>query len=430
MKHAKFGLAALVTLATGTAIITARAAASVTIQYATWDATREKADKKLIAAFEKSHPEIKVNYNLVPWDTYWQKAAAMTAGGATFDVMWMNLDNFPFYASQGALEGIPVTAQEKAAYPAASINPYLNASGTVAYGLPLGPQAVSIFVNRSLFKERGVKVPTRGWTWDEVVAAAKKLTFSKGGKKYWGINGQDLQVDLEYGMSFYYTFGGTALIKKTEAGWVPNLDSSFRATAKRLHDLVYTLKVAPSPKDTTQQGYQLFQAGQLGIYVEGTWMTSVWGETPKLDWAFAPFPTLKAGEKSKPVFSAHALAIPTGAKEKDAAKVFARWATTDKGASELLARNALFPTQTAPYSALFLQSLPNRNGQTILEQLKTSVVINSDLRRISNLPEVLTALNSALNLAWTGNQPLDKAIDKASADMAKLLKDAQELELK
>ncbi len=429
MKQAKFGLAALA-MAAGVALITAKAAAPVTIQYATWDATREKADKKILAAFEKTHPDIKVNYNLVAWDTYWQKAAAMTAGGSTFDVMWMNLDNFPFYASQGALEPIALSPQEKAAYPALSINPYLNTAGTTAYGLPLGPQAVSVFVNRGLFKERGVKIPTSGWTWDEVRAAARKLTFTKGGKKYWGINGQDLQVDLEYGMSFYYTFGGSALIKKTASGWTPNLDSSFRSTAKKLYDLVFTDRVAPSTKDTTQAGYQLFQAGQLGIYIEGTWMTSVLNETPKLDWAFAPFPTMKAGEKSRAVFSAHALAIPTSAKEKDAAKVFAKWVTTDKSASELIANNGLFPTQTAPYSGLFLKSLPNRNGQAILDQLKTSVVINSDLRRISNLPEVLTALNSALNLAWTGNQPLDKAIDKASADMTKLLKDSTDLELK
>ncbi len=425
----QIGLAAL-TLGTAALMLVAKAASPVTIQYATWDATREKADKKVIAAFEKSHPEIKVKYNLVAWDTYWQKAAAMTAGGATFDVLWMNLDNFPFYASQGALEGIPITAEEKAMYPAASINPYLNSAGTTAYGLPLGPQAVSVYVNRGLFKERGVKIPTTAWTWTEMLAAAKKLTFKKGNKKYWGINGQDMQVDLEYGMSFYYTFGGSALIKKTAAGWEPNLDSSFRATAKKLYDLVFTDKVAPSIKDTAQAGYQLFQAGQLGIYIEGTWMTSVLNETPKLDWAFAPFPTLKAGEKSKAVFSAHALSIPTGAKEKAAAQVFARWATTDKGASELLANNGLFPTQAEPFSQQFLKSLPNKNGKTILEQLKTSVVINSDLRSISNLPEVLTALNSALNLAWTGNSKLDKAIDKASSDMKKLLKDSDTIELK
>jgi multiple sugar transport system substrate-binding protein len=403
------------------------ASAQTTITYGTWDATREKADKKVIAAFEAANPGIKVKYNLVPWDTYWQKAAAMTAGGVTFDVMWMNLDNLPFYASQGALEQIAITAQEKARFPAASIGPYMLKDGVQTYGFPLGPQAVSVFVNRQLFKERGIAVPTTAWTWDEVIVAAKKLTFSKGGKKYWGINGQDLQIDLEYGMSFYYTNGGTGIIKKEGSGYVPNLDASFATTAQQLYDLVYKHKVAPTPKDTAQAGYQLFQAGQLGIYVEGTWMTAVFAETPKLDWAFAPFPTLKKGETPKPVFSAHALVVPKSAKQKEVAVNFAKWVTTAQQPSRLLAENGLFPTQVDPYKSLYFQSLPGRNGQTIVEQLKSSVVINSDLHYVSNLPEVLGALNTALNLAWTGNTTLDKAIAQAKAEMGKLLKDAKEL---
>ncbi len=403
------------------------ASAQTTITYGTWDATRQKVDEKVIAAFEAANPSIKVKYNLVPWDTYWQKAAAMTAGGVTFDVMWMNLDNLPFYASQGALETIPISPEEKAKYPAASINPYMLKDGTQTYGLPLGPQAVSVFVNRQLFKERGVAIPTSAWTWDDVIAAAKKLTFTKGGKKYWGINGQDLQVDLEYGMSFYYTNGGSGIIKKTANGYVPNLEAGFAATAQQLYDLVYKHKVAPNPKDNAQAGYQMFQAGQMGIYIEGTWMTAVFNESPKLDWAFAPFPTLKKGQTPKPVFSAHALVVPKSAKQKEAAMTFAKWVTSAQQAGRTLAQNGLFPTQVDPYKSLFFQSLPSRNGQTIVEQLKSSVIINSDLHYVSNLPEVLGALNSALNLAWTGNTPLPKAIEKASADMAKLLKDAKEL---
>lgn len=414
-------LAVLATVGLGLAM------AQTTITYGTWDATRQKVDEKVIAAFEAANPGIKVKYNLVPWDTYWQKAAAMTAGGVTFDVMWMNLDNLPFYASQGALEPIPLSTEEKAKYPAASINPYMLKDGTQSYGLPLGPQAVSVFVNRQLFKERGVPIPTTAWTWDEVIAAAKKLTFTKGGKKYWGINGQDLQVDLEYGMSFYYTNGGSGIIKKTASGYVPNLDATFASTAQQLYDLIYKYKVAPNPKDNAQAGYQLFQAGQLGIYIEGTWMTAVFAETPKLDWAFAPFPTLKKGQTPKPVFSAHALVVPKSAKQKEAAMTFAKWVTSSQQAGRTLAQNGLFPTQVDPYKALFFQSLPGRNGQTIVEQLKSSVIINSDLHYVSNLPEVLEALNSALNLAWTGNTPLPKAIQKASTDTGKLLKEAKEL---
>ena len=168
----QFGLAALV-LGTAALILVAKAASPVTIQYATWDATREKADKKLIAAFEKSHPEIKVKYNLVAWDTYWQKAAAMTAGGATFDVLWMNLDNFPFYASQGALEGIPITAEEKAMYPAASINPYLNSAGTTAYGLLMFSMSFAYLLGTFMCRRM-----LRRWGLKRTVAVAAGMTLT------------------------------------------------------------------------------------------------------------------------------------------------------------------------------------------------------------------------------------------------------------
>lgn len=403
------------------------AAAQTTLTYATWDATREKADRKLIAAFEAANPGIKVKYNLVPWDTYWQKASAMVAGGVTFDVMWMDLDNFPFYASQGALEPIPLDAAEKAKYPAQSLAPYLIGDGSQTYGLPLGPQAVCVFINRALFKERGVPIPTTGWTWDQMLSAAQKLTFSKGGKRYWGINGSDLQPDLEYGMSFYYTFGGKGIIQKTANGYTPNLEATFRQTAQRLYDLIYKYKVSPTANDTPQAAYQLFQAGQLGIYVEGTWMTGVWAETPGLDWAFAPFPTLKAGEPPRPLYSAHALVIPKASKQKSAALTFARWITTSSQAGKILAENGLLPTQPDPYEKLFLNALKGRNGEVIFQQLKTSEIRFSNLRTVSNLPEVLNALNADLNLAWTGNLPLDKAIDKANTDMGALLKESKEL---
>ncbi len=427
MKKALLALA----LVSGSALlaVSSLAQTGVTIQYATWDATRRPLDEKVIKAFEASHPNIKVKYNLVPWDAYWQKAAAMTAGGVTFDVMWMNLDNLPFYVSQGALEGLTLTPAESKVVPAAMIAPYRTKEGKV-YGIPLGPQAVSVYVNRELFKKRGVPLPTKAWTWDQMVSAAKKLTYTEGGKKYWGINGQDLQIDLEYGTSFLYTFGGSSPIKRTATGYASNLDASFKSTAQRLYDLVYKDKVAPSVKEVTQAGYQIFLAGQLGIYIEGTWMTGVLNGNPKLDWAFAPFPTLKAGDKPRVSTSAHALVIPKGAKEKVAALAFAKYVTTDASAQNLIATNGALATNADGYKQQFSQSLPKRNTEVIIEQLKTGFIINSDVRLVSNLPEVLGALNTALNLAWQGNGKLDDAITKASADMDKLLAQSKVLEFK
>lgn len=404
-------------------LLTASAAlAQTTVTYATWDGGRQKVDEALIAAFNKANPDIKVEYNLVPWGTYWQKAAAMTAGGSTYDVMWMNLNNFPFYASQGALSPLSISYAAVKNIAAARVAPYR--VGGKLYGVPLGPQAVTVFVNRRLFKERGVPLPTTSWTFDQMLDAAKKLTFEKDGKKIWGINGADLQIDTEYGMSFYYSAGGKSIIKKTADGYAPNLDATFQSTAQRLLDLIYKDKVAPSPKDTAQQGYQLFQAGQMGIYVLGSWMTAVWAESPDLDWAYAPFPSMGSG-KPTPVFSAHALVVPSSSKQKEAAQKFIEWATTNAQSQRLLAQNGLFPTQAEQYKSAYLQALPGRNGETVLNQLPSSVINLADVRSLSNLPEILDELNKDMNLAWTGNTPLDKAVQQANDGMASLLKDSK-----
>ncbi len=414
MKKTLFLLAAL--------SLTASASAATTIDYGTWDGTRQVADAALIAAFNKSHPDIVVKYNLVPWGVYWQKASAMVAGGSTFDVMWMNLDNFPFYQSQGALSPITLDAKLAASLPASRTAPYR--VNNQLYGVPLGPQPVTVYINRALFKERGVPIPTANWTYAQMLDAAKKLTFVKDGKQYFGINGADLQTDLEYGMSFYYSAGGQGLVKKTAGGYAPSLDATFQKTSQQLLDLIYKDKVAAGPQAASQQGYQVFLAGQMGILVSGSWMVSTWDQNKALDWAFAPFPS-EGGLKPRPVVSAHALVVPTGSKNKAAAQTFITWMNTSPQAQRTLAQNGLLPTLAETYKSQYLQALPGRNAQTVFAQLPNSVVINADIRSLSNLPEVLTVLNQKLNLAWTNNVKLPDAIAQAQAAMAGLLKQSK-----
>jgi multiple sugar transport system substrate-binding protein len=398
------------------------ATAATTIDYATWDGTRQQADEALIAAYNKSQSDVTVKYNLVPWGVYWQKAAAMTAGGSTYDVMWMNLDNFAFYQSQGALAPITLDAKTAALLPATRTTPY-RVSGQL-YGVPLGPQPVTVYINRALFKERGVAVPTSAWTYAQMLDAAKKLTFVKDGKQIYGINGADLQADLEYGMSFYYGAGGQGLIKKTGTTYAPNLDATFQKTSQMLLDLIYKDKVSPGPQAATQQGYQMFLAGQMGILVQGSWMVSTWDQNKELDWAFAPFPSV-GGLKPRPVVSAHALVVPKGSNNQAAAQKFITWMNTSTQAQRMLAQRGLLPTLAEQYKSQYLSALPGRNAQTVFAQLPNSVVINGSLRALKGLPEVLTVLNQKLNLAWTGNAKLQDAISQASTEMTTLLKQSK-----
>lgn len=405
--------------------VMAASAALAQVQYATWDGTRQKVDERLLKAFTEA-TGIQVAYNLVPWGTYWQKASAMVAGGSTFDVMWMNLDNFPFYASQRALSPIPLSQEARGLLPKGALDLY-TVKGQVL-GLPLGPQVVTVYINRKLFQERGVPIPKDTWTFEEMREAARKLTFTRpDGKKVWGINAMDLQIDSEYGMAFYYSNGGTGILKRVGDRYEANLDEAFRDAAKKLLDLIYVDKVSPGPQDSTLQGYQLFQAGQMGIYVLGSWMTEVWKGSPELDWAFAPLPVMKKGLEPVGVYSVHALVVPAASRNKESAYRLAEWYTTSAQAQRIVAGAGLMPTLADRYRSTYLQALPGRNGEVVFRQLPRMVVRHADVRNLSNLPEVLDALYNAMNLAWTGNLPLDKALDKARADMNALLRNSKPL---
>ena len=407
----------------GLLVALASSAQAVTvINYASWDGGRQKADELLIAQFNKANPDLQAKYNLVPWDLYWQKAAAMVSGGSTFDVMWMDLDNFPFYRAQGALAPLTVSAATTAAVPRAFLAPYVVDGKT--YGLPLGPQAISVFINRALFRERGVPIPTKAWTYAQMLDAARKLTFTKQGKQYYGINANDLQINGEYGMSFVYSAGGQDLIRKEGSGYVANLDSTFVRTAQKLNDLIYVQKVSPRPSATSTLSYQTFLAGQMGIYIEGTWNVSSWAENPALDWAFAPFPS-EGGRKPSPVVSVHALVIPSGSRNRAAAQRLVTWMTTSAESQRLLAEQGLLPTQYQQFREPYLQVLKGRNAQTVFDQLPNSRIMNVTLRGISNLPEVLSVLQERLNLAWTGNTTVPKAVAAAAAAMNDLLKQSR-----
>lgn len=395
------------------------------VQYATWDGTRQKVDERLLKAFSEAKG-IPVTYNLVPWGTYWQKASAMVAGGTTFDLMWMNLDNFPFYVSQKALAPIPISPETREVLPKDALG--LFTVRDEVFGLPLGPQVVTVYINRKLFRERGVPIPERAWTFEELRDAARKLTFTRpDGRKVWGINAMDLQVDTEPGLIFYYSNGGKGIIRRVGNRYEANLDEVFVDTARKLLDLIYVDRVSPGPQDVTLQGFQLFLSGQLGIYVLGSWMTEVWKGNPELDWAFAPLPTMRRDLEPVGVYSVHALVVPAASRNKEAAFQLAEWYTTSPQSQRILAASGLLPTLADRYRSLYLQALPGRNGEVLFRQLTRVVVRHADVRNLSNLPEVLDALSRAMNLAWTGNLSLDKAVEKARNDMNALLRNARPL---
>src|SRR5215218_10030413 len=125
----------------------------ITITYGFWDDAQRPAVEQQIAAFKELHPNITIEPQLVPWDDYWTKLQTGVAGGAAADVFWLNANNLPVYAAQGALVPIQPLVDDGSidadAYPE-SLRSIYTFEGTV-YGIPRDFDTIALFYNKDLF---------------------------------------------------------------------------------------------------------------------------------------------------------------------------------------------------------------------------------------------------------------------------------------
>ena len=163
------------------------AAEPVTLTWAFWGSPEEAVSHKQVAdAFMKEHPEIKIETWNAPWNDYFTKIQSLWASGdakAVPDIafLWPT----PKYAAEGVLENLDPYIQ-KSGY---DLNDYWGGllesakyQGSV-YGLPRDNEVNILYYNKDLFDKAGVKYPDENWKWNDLLAAAEKLTVKDAGGK-------------------------------------------------------------------------------------------------------------------------------------------------------------------------------------------------------------------------------------------------------
>ncbi|MCX5530143.1 sugar ABC transporter substrate-binding protein [Streptomyces sp. NBC_00006] len=156
----------------------------------------------------------------------------------------------------------------------------------VVNALPTDLTAVGLFVNKSLFKKAHVDYPrdSGGWTWDQFVAAVKKV---------------QKRTDAKYGMvtdasshrlrSFMYQFGGN--------GFREGRDGEFKGDAasvkalkrfKELNDGSFSPKSVWLSNDDPNA---MFKSGRVVAYYSGVWQIADFAKNIKnFDWDSALMP--------------------------------------------------------------------------------------------------------------------------------------------
>lgn len=292
---------------------------SVTIKYSFWGDTATKdLHMKVIEEFMKKHPNITVEPVYIAAD-YLTKIQTTFAGGTQPDLINFTTSDLTSFAAAGVLE--PITQWVKRDWDKDNLGDNfermmkaLQYNGE-QYALPRNASGRTIFYNKKLFDEAGVKYPDSSWTWDTLIQEGKKLTNndSDPNKRTYAFG--FLPEDSTFHANFVWQAGGdyfSADGKKFILG-----SNEGNQGFQFIHDLIYKYKISPEPSTyTSAKPADMFINGKLAMHIDaGSFIVNM--QKAKFEWDVALLPQ---GPKNRDsAISPTGLAIPKNSKNKEAA---------------------------------------------------------------------------------------------------------------
>lgn len=263
-------------------------AKEVEIHHAYWHTAMTDYLEEAKEKFEAENPNIKIVLELSDWGEYWTKLEAASTGGKVADVFQLNGPNNYKYADYGMLlpldDYIADSDVDLNNYPEA-LNKIYNIDG-VQYGIPVDWDTIGLWYNKEIFDAAGVEYPNDSWTWEDLVAAAEKISDPAA-----GIYGID---------AGYADQGGFFNTVPAAGGYIVNEDGTKcgfddEKTVKGMTVWEDLLKSGASPSQAVLNetaGTTLFTAGKLGMIMAGDWViadfVAVEGFGGKFDAAMLP----------------------------------------------------------------------------------------------------------------------------------------------
>jgi multiple sugar transport system substrate-binding protein len=346
-----------------------------TIRVGSWDSGPAlEPFNAAIKSFESANPDAKVQLESVPQE-YGTKLLTQFAAGTAPDVFQVGDGDVSNFAAQGVLEPLDPFINGDNPLDMSVFFPGVAAIGKVGdktYLLTKDYSPLVLYYNKALFDAAGVAYPTADWTWDDLLAAAQKLTDPA--KTQWG-----LQIPNSWGDPLW-TRGiqplihqnGGSIIAPDGSKATGYLNSPATVAALQWYvDLFLTHKVSPTKADVESlAGTDLFQNGNVAMLWTGRWPLKDFVANTDLSFGTVGLP---AGEQRANSICWAGFAIYSKSPNKDTAWAFLKHIAAGDGAEEF-----------ANYALTAVQPIAESQG---LEADPYDAPIVKDLENIKPLPE-------------------------------------------
>lgn len=252
----------------------------------------------IIQNFEDQNPGIIVQLEAVAGRDYYTRLLTQLSAKAAPDVLQIGDDAVPMFVSKGAL--IPLDDRMSQS----KFDPGIYLPGVLEPGKYQGKQyllpkdftPLAVYYNKKIFDKAKVAYPKEGWTWDDLLSTAQKLTKvgPDGKTETWGIQ---LDANWTTGFEYWVAAAGGKLISPDGKKFTGSMDSPEVVQAVQFYaDLYNKYKVAPPPADLNQWagGNSEFDNGKAAMFLFGRWREASLLKNPNVELGLVAPPQDKA----------------------------------------------------------------------------------------------------------------------------------------
>ncbi|BCH61205.1 MULTISPECIES: ABC transporter substrate-binding protein [Rhizobium/Agrobacterium group] len=394
-------LIAVLALATACPLASTARADDVTLNLWSLDKDIQPAPN-LVKQFNALNNGIKIEYRLLQFDDVVTEAMRAYSTGQAPDIIAVDNPEHALFASRGAFLDLTDMIAKSDVIKPANYFPGPLASVTWKdryFGVPKATNTIALYYNRDMFKAKGLDPLKPPQTWDELLAAARKL--NDPAKNVYGL-AFSAKASEEGTFQFlpWAQMGG---------GGYDHINAPGAVKALETWKTIMTEKLA-SPDTLTRGQWDstgTFNSGNAAMAISGPWELDRMLKEAKFDWGVALLPVPSPGAERSSGMGDFNWAIFSSTKHPaEAFKALEFFASQDKDMfknfGQLPARSDIaIPPSGSPLKDAALQ--------VFLEQMKYAKPRGPH----PAWPKISKAIQDAIQAALTGQMTPKDALDQA-----------------
>ncbi|MEV5311323.1 sugar ABC transporter substrate-binding protein [Streptomyces sp. NPDC052610] len=202
-----------------------------------WQQESVEANKELVAEWNASHPDVRVEYVQGSWDSVHDQLLTSFEGGEAPDIIHDASDDLADFAYGGYLADLTDLLSDRLKTDIPRHTWDTTTFGDGVYGVPFLQEPRVLIANATWLKESGVRIPTPEdpWSWEEFRAVTRRLA----GEGKYGV-AWPLKEPVSATLNLSLSAGGRLFHRDADGRVTVRFEAADEVVPRTVHDQVAT----------------------------------------------------------------------------------------------------------------------------------------------------------------------------------------------